>query len=158
MCAVRSNVKDLLGFINTVIVTPETLNLTKVSVALLTTPIVVPLLSNGTKNGNFTDGEGFAKGVSAFGSPGEPHGVSLPPLPSSSTKFLATLVPLLLNETEHANVRHGEGFVKGTSAFGPPDEPHRGEFARLHAIFDLTLQTLPGAQSASRAPAPAFPI
>ncbi len=87
LCAVRSNVKDLLGFINAVMTAPETLNLTKQSVASLTTPIVVPLLSNGTKNGNFTDGEGFAKGVSAFGSPGEPHGVSLPPLQPCSASL-----------------------------------------------------------------------
>ena len=71
-----SNVRDLLGFINAVIARPEALNLTKEAVTSLTTPIVVPLLSNGSKNSNFTDGEGFAKGVSAFGNPGEPHGVS----------------------------------------------------------------------------------
>ena len=76
-----SNVRDLLGFINAVIVHPEALNLTSEAVTSLTTPIVVPLLSNGSKNSNFTDGEGFAKGVSAFGNPGEPHGVSSRALP-----------------------------------------------------------------------------
>ena len=75
-CAWCSNIRDMLTFINTVIVHPEALNLTKEAVTSLTTPIVVPLLSNGSKNSNFTDGEGFAKGVSAFGSPGQPHGVS----------------------------------------------------------------------------------
>ena len=75
-----SNVRDMLGFINTVMVHPEALNLTKEAVTSLTTPIVVPLLSNGSKNSNFTDGEGFAKGVSAFGNPGEPHGVNPRPL------------------------------------------------------------------------------
>ena len=76
-----SNVRDLLGFVNTVMVHPEALNLTREAVNSLTTPIVVPLLSNGSKNSNFTDGEGFAKGVSAFGNPGEPHGVSSRTLP-----------------------------------------------------------------------------
>ena len=75
-CMQCSSVRDLLGFINAVIVRPEALNLTKEAVTSLTTPIVVPLLSNGSMNSNFTDGEGFAKGVSAFGNPGEPHGVS----------------------------------------------------------------------------------
>ena len=69
--------RDLLGFINVVIMHPEALNLTTEAVTSLTMPIVVPLLSNGSMNTNFTDGEGFAKGVSAFGSPGEPHGVKL---------------------------------------------------------------------------------
>ena len=73
--------RDMLGFINTVMVHPEALNLTREAVTSLTTPIVVPLLSNGSKNSNFTDGEGFAKGVSAFGNPGEPHGVCPRTLP-----------------------------------------------------------------------------
>lgn len=153
----RSNVKDLLGFINTVIVTPETLNLTKESVASLTTPIVVPLLSNGTKNGNFTDGEGFAKGVSAFGSPGEPHGVSLPPFLSFSTKFwrlwsrcFSMKLSMPMSGMVRALQRRERLQVPGRAPWADP--------AGLLAISDFTLQRLPGTQTACKAPAPAFPI
>ena len=86
-----SNVRDFLGFINAVIVHPKALNLTTEAVTSLTTPIVVPLLSNGSMNTNFTEGKGFAKGVSTFGNPGEPHGVSLQSRPAPCSGFHAAI-------------------------------------------------------------------